>query len=860
MVDLTEPATTDSVIFPQVGAGVGLSTQLVLINASEEAVGGQIRLFGSSGVPLELALDDVVGSTFSYQIEGNGTFRGELTRSTGLGVGYAVVSLVQGSRTPAGSAIFQFTSGESVISEAGVLSVQPTTAARIFVDNVGTRTGVAIASVANPPTTVTFRLLNTSGTPLQTTTREVPAGGHLAIFADELFSQVREGFTGLMEITSLVPIAPVTLKLTTNARGQSILTTLPIVDLTRPETAASLIFPRIGFGDFGAGVLATRLLLINGDAGSWITGKFSFFQPDGTALVVPLGQQMGSEFDDQIGAGGAREFRPGVITGAVVEVVIDPSNPTVSEVVVNQGGALQLSPQAFDGNGLQVAAVEFNYSSQDPLVATVDSSGLIQANQKGFSTLTVSAGGVVRTATITVAEVTSGKQGFATGIAQDLAGRLYFANTEDHTISQVENLQATPELFAGTSQRPGLENDERLRALFNSPGRLALTNQTQGILYISDRANHVIRLIELTPGRVKTLAGRGEAGAQDGVANAAAFNSPQGIALDNRGNLWVVDSGNHTIRRVDVATGMVETIAGSAGDSGLVNGMGSVARFNSPSGITLEVETRSERIERQRTNAPPPPVSMIVADTGNGVLRRVKETGEVETLGSLSQGVSRTGGAQFAVEPLLFESPTDVAADSFGNIYVTEPGMGQVRVILPNQEVVLAAPPGTFSSPNGIVISGSGRLVVADSDIIGREIVYGAPEIAGLTPEAIGTAGGIQVTIRGRNFSPNSLVVVAGVVIEGVEVRNTQTIVFDAPPLPSGLTTRTVQNRGGLVQSSLFVEPFRFDDLMVSEITTVAGGTTFVGDGGGCQGGLYGYPDRPGGGWSGQSIHCGYRQ
>ncbi|MEE8349050.1 MAG: hypothetical protein V3R94_05750, partial [Acidobacteriota bacterium] len=126
VVDLTEPATTDSVIFPQVGAGVGLSTQLVLINASQEAVGGQIRLFGSSGVPLELALDGVVGSTFTYQIEGNGTFRGELTRSTGLGVGYAVVTLNQGSQTPAGSAIFQFTSGESVISEAGVLSVQPT--------------------------------------------------------------------------------------------------------------------------------------------------------------------------------------------------------------------------------------------------------------------------------------------------------------------------------------------------------------------------------------------------------------------------------------------------------------------------------------------------------------------------------------------------------------------------------------------------------------------------------------------------------------------------------------------------------------------------------------------------------------
>ena len=831
VVDLSAAATIESIVFPQVGPGTGLSTQLVLINGSAQEVSGQVQLFDSSGVPLELALDEVVGTTFPYQIEGNGIFRGELTRDSGLGVGYAVVTLSQGSRTPAGSAIFQFTSGEAVISEAGVLAVQATTSARIFVDNVQTRTGVAIASVSNPATTVNFSLLNTSGTLLQTTSGEIPAGGHLAIFADELFSQVGEGFTGLMEITSPVAIAPVTLKLTTNTRNQSILTTLPIVDLTRPETAESLVFPRIGFGDFGAGVLATRLILINGSAASGTTGNLSFFQSDGTALVVPLGQQMASEFDYQIGAGGGTEFRPGVITGEVVELVIDPSNPTASEVVIAEGSARQLSPQALDGNGVAVTGVTLTYSSQDPLVATVDSSGLIQATQQGFSTLTVSAGEVVKTVTITVSKVTAGKQGFATGIVQDLAGRFYFSNTQAHTISQVETLQATPELYAGTPQTPGLENDQRLSSLFDSPGRLALTNQTQGILYVSDRANHVIRLIELMPGRVKTFAGRGSAGAQDGEPDVAGFSSPQGLALDNRGNLWVVDSGNHTIRRVDTFSGRVETIAGNAGSQGFANGMGDAARFNSPSGITLEVETRSQRIERQRTNAPPPPVSMIVTDTGNGILRRVKETGEVETVGSPSQGASRTGGVRFQTNPLFFEEPTDVAVDSFGNIYVTEPDMGRVKVILPNQEVVLAAPADTFSSPNGIVISGSGSLVVADSDIIGREITYGAPEISALTPEAVGTAGGIEVTIRGRNLAPDSVVVVAGVVIEDVEVRNTQTIVFDAPSLPSGLTTLTVQNRGGLVQSSLFVEPFPFQNLAISQITTIAGGTTFVGDG-----------------------------
>ena len=310
MVDLTAAATTESIIFPQVGAGVGLSTQIVLINPSEGSVSGQIQLFGDDGNALQLELDGAAGSTFPYQIEGNGTFQGELRSTSAPQVGYAMVTLEEGEQTPSGTAIFQIKSGEALISEAGMAVVTPTTSARIFVDNMGTQTGVALANPGNPATTVSFTLLNLNGSSLQTTTRDLAAGGHLAIFTDQLFSEAGEGFTGLMEITSSVPIAPVTLKLTTNERGQSILTTLPLVDLTQALIAESLIFPQIGLGNFGAGAFATRLILINQETSSEAIGNLELFQSDGSALVVRIGEETNSAFTYQIPAGGGSDFRP----------------------------------------------------------------------------------------------------------------------------------------------------------------------------------------------------------------------------------------------------------------------------------------------------------------------------------------------------------------------------------------------------------------------------------------------------------------------------------------------------------------------------------------------------------------------
>src|SRR5207244_2723645 len=113
-----------------------------------------------------------------------------------------------------------------------------------------------------------------------------PPFGHLAIFAQELFpAEAQNGFTGVMEIRSPSPLYPVTLKLTINGRGDEVYTTLPVADLTRPVTAAQLIFPQIAID----GGFATRLIFLNPSTGTAATGRLSLFQSSGAALTVPLG-------------------------------------------------------------------------------------------------------------------------------------------------------------------------------------------------------------------------------------------------------------------------------------------------------------------------------------------------------------------------------------------------------------------------------------------------------------------------------------------------------------------------------------------------------------------------------------------
>ncbi len=382
---------------------------------------------------------------------------------------------------------------------------------------------------------------------------------------------------------------------------------------------------------------------------------------------------------------------------------------------------------------------------------------------------------------------------------------------------------------------PGLKNAARLESRFSNPAYLSFSN-AEGELYVSDGSNNVIRRIQPgTDGQVETLSGTGVVGNADGLS--ASFDNPQGIALDGRGNIWVADSGNHTIRWINIQSGEAETLAGLAGNAGLADGVGSAARFDNPTGITLELESLAQQLERELSGDPPPPVGMLVTDSNNGMVRRVWDTGQVETVTSLGSnsairagaGVSRSR-AELAATALQFSAPAGIASDTFGNIYVTEPGNDQVRVILPNGRVRRLGQRNTFQEPRGVLVTNDGKVLVSDRQNLARSIEFGAPTIQNISPLKILNTGGESVTVRGSNFAPGTLVLLGRVAIEAT-VESSSRITFTAPPAESGIRTLTILNRGGVAQTPLWVDAVPLTETAAGNITTVAGGSNFVGDG-----------------------------
>jgi len=170
------------------------------------------------------------------------------------------------------------------------------------------------------------------------------------------------------------------------------------------------------------------------------------------------------------------------------------------------------------------------------------------------------------------------------GVAVDAAGNVYVADMSNHTIRKI-----TPDgrvsTLAGQAGTAGSMDGIGAGAQFNSP--VAVAVDTAGNVYVSDSANECIR--KITPaGVVSTLAGLpGQAGSADGTGPNARFLNPQGLAVDDRGNLFVADMGNNTVREISPA-GAVTTLAGLAGVGGTTDGIGGAARLNHPGGVALD--------------------------------------------------------------------------------------------------------------------------------------------------------------------------------------------------------------------------------------------------------------------------------
>ena len=169
------------------------------------------------------------------------------------------------------------------------------------------------------------------------------------------------------------------------------------------------------------------------------------------------------------------------------------------------------------------------------------------------------------------------------GIAND-GTNLFVTDTYNHTVRQVVISTGAVTTLAGYAGTSGTADGTGNAARFNSPFGVAVAG---GSLYVADTGSHTIRKVTLV-GVASTLAGTAAtSGSTDATGTAAKFNSPTGIVSDGS-NLFVADSNNHTIRKIVISTGLVSTLAGTAGSVGAADGTGANARFDTPVGMTID--------------------------------------------------------------------------------------------------------------------------------------------------------------------------------------------------------------------------------------------------------------------------------
>jgi hypothetical protein len=288
---------------------------------------------------------------------------------------------------------------------------------------------------------------------------------------------------------------------------------------------------------------------------------------------------------------------------------------------------------------------------------------------------------------------------FPVGAAVDALGNVYVADYGNNLIRMVTSAGVVTTV-AGSGAK-GWADGTGTGASFSAPWGVALDSSRN--LYVADKGNNRIRKVT-SAGIVTTLAGSATLGSADGTGSAASFNNPTGLAVDASGNIYVADYGNNEIRKI-TSTGVVTTWAGNAILSGSTDGTGTAASFYGPSGITVDSSG-----------------NLYVADANNNRIRKITPSGAVTTWAGNSARGSTDGTSTAA----SFYGPSGVAIDVSGNLYVADASNNKIRKINPFGAVTTMAGTGSqgstdgtgsaasFYTPTGVAVDTSGVVYVAD--------------------------------------------------------------------------------------------------------------------------------------------------
>src|SRR5947209_1392759 len=396
------------------------------------------------------------------------------------------------------------------------------------------------------------------------------------------------------------------------------------------------------------------------------------------------------------------------VDGAGNKYVADTNNHTIRKIT-SAGVVTTLAGQAgtsgtADGTG---SAARFNL----PKGVAVDSAGNVYVADTNNSTIRkITPAGVVSTLA-GAAGVIGFDDGIGSaarfykpaGVSVDSAGNVYVADTNNYTIRKITPA-AVVTTFAGTAFSNGSNDGTGANARFWNPS--GVTVDSGGNIYVADTSNQAIR--KITPAAVvTTIAGQSHTiGSADGTGAAAHFFNPTAVAVDSSGNLYVADFANSTIRKITPAA-VVTTFAGLARNYGYADGTGNAARFDRPSGVTVDSAG-----------------TVYVADVSNAI-RQITPAAVVSTFAGLPGGAGSADGTGSAAR---FGGPASVTVDSAGNVYVADTGNQTIRKITPaggvttlaGQADAAGSADGTgsaarFHPPTGVAVERGGARYVRGS-------------------------------------------------------------------------------------------------------------------------------------------------